>query len=527
MIKVLVAGSAHLDILARPATQSEHRDRCGTTSIEVGGTACNVALALRGSGLDVRFMTAWNTAPITKLIASYIASFGIEVAADDNPFLPLGSFVAQLTPEGDMASAVSSTPVEMHNFTTERVDEAITDVVGVVLDANLNPQSIKLIAERAHAFDTPVFVLGVSEDKVDRILAAAGLITAAFVNHAEVERLMHTITAAEPGEVAAFLKAPLVVTRGERGAVVYHPDGTRTRLFSEQIDGVANLLGVGDAFSAGVIDGMLRFNLDFAAASDYAKAFVVRIARSNACNANSINAIDMLVGGLWEVSQKDTLTGLSTRRYLEAEALRYEGGTNALFMIDCDNFKQVNDTHGHTAGDQVLRRVASILKDSIRSVDIACRFGGDEFVVLLPRTGIDEAKLVARRMRDATAAVDLNGVTLSIGMTIAHKDEDFKLGLQRADEAMYCAKRAGKNIAAVALRDQATIVMTEEPADPAVGLPVEFQTDLCSFGEGVIERVDLASGFVSVRETSTGALWTGPKDLVTRLADEDVTAASQ
>lgn len=214
-MRVLVAGSAHLDILAKPITDSKHKDRKGKNTFSIGGTACNVAFSLRKAGNSVRLLTAWNNDPLTRLIESHISASGIEPMADVVPGMPMAAFVALLTVDGDLDAAVSDTPVETHDFSEERIDEALRGVDYVVLDANLKPSSLAAIAKCAHAKVIPVFVIGVSEDKVDRILFAANCLKAAFVNHAECERLMLTLGASDHSDVADHLNAPLFVTRPE------------------------------------------------------------------------------------------------------------------------------------------------------------------------------------------------------------------------------------------------------------------------------------------------------------------------
>lgn len=449
-MRALVAGSANLDILAHPSSDSEHKDRIGEVTIEVGGTACNVAFCLKSAGLDVRLLTAWSDAPMTRLMEKHISSAGIELMADVVSGMPLAAFVAQLTVSGEMQSAVSSTPVETHQFDARRIDQSLEGVDCVVLDANLSAKTIKSIACQSHSHGIPVFAMRVSEDKVDRILAAANFLKAAFVNHIECEKLMLTIGAADQTEVAELIGAPLAVTRGDRGAMVYLLNGERIRILPPKLQGIKNLMGMGDAFSAGVIDGMIRYDLGFAAAANYAHGFVEEIAKSHVCNGYSMNAINNLVGDLYAHSRYDNLTGLCMRRFFEEEYPRYSNAENAVIVIDCDHFKKVNDTIGHEAGDQVLRTVASIVKKNVRAADIACRWGGDEFVALLPRTGVDEAKIVAERIRSKTQSEDLNGVTLSIGIAIAHPGDNLKDVFMRADSAMYAAKLSGKNAVVLA-----------------------------------------------------------------------------
>ena len=118
-------------------------------------------------------------------------------------------------------------------------------------------------------------------------------------------------------------------------------------------------------------------------------------------------------------------------------------------MLDCDDFKRVNDRYGHSAGDQVLRAVADTLTATLRAVDLLARFGGDEFVALLPETDEDQARATVPRLRDAlarSAVLAAHGVTCSLGVTTWRSDAGtLEDALQAADAVMYAAKHAGKN----------------------------------------------------------------------------------
>jgi two-component system, cell cycle response regulator len=156
----------------------------------------------------------------------------------------------------------------------------------------------------------------------------------------------------------------------------------------------------------------------------------------------------------------DPLTGLYARRYGEAhldeliERVNQDGASAAVLLFDIDNFKHVNDTHGHDAGDDVLRELAARTKHSVRSVDLAARWGGEEFVVVMPETDLANAAAVAERLRLAVAnqpfTVRASGaklnVTISIGVAaaIAGRDHRDRL-LKRADDALYSAKSVGRN----------------------------------------------------------------------------------
>jgi diguanylate cyclase len=127
---------------------------------------------------------------------------------------------------------------------------------------------------------------------------------------------------------------------------------------------------------------------------------------------------------------------------------RYGSPLSVLFM-DLDEFKRVNDEHGHLTGDEVLRLVAQTLRSDVRYVDTASRYGGEEFVLLLPNTDLEGARAVFERMRDDLAGATKEklgfAVTMSAGAIEAREGSTAADLLAAADEAMYRAKRQGKN----------------------------------------------------------------------------------
>ncbi len=155
----------------------------------------------------------------------------------------------------------------------------------------------------------------------------------------------------------------------------------------------------------------------------------------------------------------DELTGLYNRRYFDrhlnvmlGKALEQDRDI-ALMILDIDHFKAVNDNHGHDVGDAVLREFAARLKRNIRGVDLACRFGGEEFVVLMPDTDTGQAEAVAERVRQSMAEKPFEvgpsrplTVTVSAGVALneSHADTPESL-VKRADVALYRAKREGRN----------------------------------------------------------------------------------
>ncbi|MGA7521708.1 MAG: GGDEF domain-containing protein [Acidobacteriaceae bacterium] len=158
---------------------------------------------------------------------------------------------------------------------------------------------------------------------------------------------------------------------------------------------------------------------------------------------------------LSKMAQTDALTGLLNRRAFEEilrrELLRCErsGGMMGLMLMDLDYFKQVNDSLGHFAGDDALRRIAIALRDGTRPSDVLARYGGEEFVVLLRNAALEESRVAAERIRLTIASVaGLPGsvtLTASIGVAVSEPRDTTTDFLLRADEALYRSKREGRN----------------------------------------------------------------------------------
>src|ERR1700758_4849014 len=155
----------------------------------------------------------------------------------------------------------------------------------------------------------------------------------------------------------------------------------------------------------------------------------------------------------------DELTGLYNRRYLFAhldelmERVHQDAINAAVLLFDIDHFKHVNDTYGHPAGDDVLRELAVRTTNSVRSVDLVARLGGEEFVVVMPETDLAIAAAVAERLRAAVAREPVTikpdgrklSVTISIGVASAATGDDRERLLSRADDALYAGKKRGRN----------------------------------------------------------------------------------
>jgi diguanylate cyclase (GGDEF)-like protein len=171
---------------------------------------------------------------------------------------------------------------------------------------------------------------------------------------------------------------------------------------------------------------------------------------------------ERLAAELERLSLQDPLTNLYNRRYLQTHfeqlltVAQTQGLEVAVIVLDIDHFKQVNDQFSHLIGDQVLRQFAQVLLHNVRPGDIAARFGGEEFVVLLPDTHLEQAQMIAQRLCQAIAQHPWQrihtrlSITTSIGLALGQPNESSQQVLARADHALYRAKQLGRNQVVVA-----------------------------------------------------------------------------
>jgi diguanylate cyclase (GGDEF)-like protein/PAS domain S-box-containing protein len=170
---------------------------------------------------------------------------------------------------------------------------------------------------------------------------------------------------------------------------------------------------------------------------------------------------------LQELAMHDPLTGIANRRFVEIcitarlEELRRYGFDFSVLFIDADNFKLINDTHGHAVGDRILKMISATVANSLRSFDIIGRWGGEEFIVLLINPKPDNLFKLADRLRKLVekSALTLESsetlkVTVSIGATEAKKGETLDSLIDRADKLMFESKRGGRNMVSVELNNQ-------------------------------------------------------------------------
>ncbi len=195
----------------------------------------------------------------------------------------------------------------------------------------------------------------------------------------------------------------------------------------------------------------------------------------------SKNQIENLQSSLEAIryeSLTDELTTLNNRKHFENSIERIidqhkeTGEGFSLLMTDIDHFKKFNDTYGHQTGDQVLRLVALAVKQNIKSQDIACRYGGEEFAIILPQSSLEDAAAIGERIRTAVMSKELvkrstgenlGRITISLGVATCKDTDSAHTVVSRADEALYLAKNSGRNL----VKSEEDLAGTKEQEDVA------------------------------------------------------------
>jgi diguanylate cyclase len=227
--------------------------------------------------------------------------------------------------------------------------------------------------------------------------------------------------------------------------------------FSERIRGAANIEDLNE-----VLEEVLRetrsVQAEALASRDRMLAAHQEVQEAEA----RIRELEAKLQHMSELVREDQLTGSLNRRGLddvfERETARSDrrGTPLCIALLDLDNFKRLNDTYGHLAGDNALRHLVKVVKDTLRSMDVIARFGGEEFLILLPETSVDAAtSAMVRVQRELTKHFFLHDnekmlITFSCGVALRHQSEEQASLMARADRAMYQAKRSGKNRVVVA-----------------------------------------------------------------------------
>jgi diguanylate cyclase (GGDEF)-like protein len=338
-----------------------------------------------------------------------------------------------------------------------RMDEMVHELTGALEQSQLEGQRTQMLGELAGSIDL--------DEVLTRVLEAAGAVDG-------VDATLVTLSP-QPGGEPIVATLGLTAEEAERQAVSGPPNGRSARTITISYEYAADEPNPdGEAIRAGVgvplpgETGPLGLLTIFTRSSE--RSFgeeEVRELEELALRAGPAIENARRFREARQLADLDALTGLHNRRYFHdtlarevARAHRYDRNL-ALIIFDLDDFKAINDRIGHLAGDGVLAEAADRIREVVRSADIECRVGGDEFAVILPESTLADADQLYGRLQKAVSARpvgEAGPLTISAGVAELQPDDDAIAFFQRADHALYGAKEAGKGqvVAASLLRPQ-------------------------------------------------------------------------
>jgi diguanylate cyclase len=329
----------------------------------------------------------------------------------------------------------------------------------------------------------------------------------------------HSRVAARPAApVAAALPVKQMAAQAESAA----NEAARAAMAAQQLRdlaaNVASDVGAHNTLVEGIADQLEALNTGDAGNSAVVMEAVAKMLEANKKLATRLEDAEQKIQTQAEEirtqqseARTDALTKLANRRAFDAflaecvEKCAAEAKPVSLVMLDVDHFKMFNDTHGHPAGDEVLRTVGRTLTRAVKASDLPCRYGGEEFAVILVNTRADEAQIAAERIRKAieNMPVHFGGntlrVTASVGMAECHSGEGTALLIRHADEGVYASKKNGRNcshwyngeeylrIAAVKSADEPQ--HKAAPTLPAMAADVSKLPDRAVFAEELKRRI--------------------------------------
>src|SRR5262245_3941983 len=346
-----------------------------------------------------------------------------------------------------------------------RMDEMVRQLTETIEQSQLEGQRTRMLGELAGSIDL--------DEVLARVLEAAGAIEG-------VDAALITLNA-QPGGEPVVATLGLSTEEAERQAVLAPPDGREARAISMSYEYGTEQDSTDEAIRSGVAVPLPGEAAPLGLLTIFTRSSEQTFGEEQ---VSELEELALRAGPAIENARRfrearqladlDALTGLHNRRYFHetlarevARAHRYTRNL-ALIVFDLDDFKAINDRIGHLSGDAVLAEAAERIRDVVRSADIACRVGGDEFAVILPESRLKDADQLYARLRTAMTSKPVGQagpLTMSAGMAELQADDDAIAFFQRADHALYGAKEAGKGQVVAA-----SLIQPQPPANVPPGL---------------------------------------------------------
>lgn len=443
-----VAGSALVDVIATIEAPNPPINHLGRTTIAFGGCAYNMAINLATLKVPTCFVTALNDGTFSQMIKQKLGKAGVRQHILTVPELGDAIYTG-IFQDGEMVNAVSSTFTHTADFTDEFILAGLKGAKAAIATCCLSAQTLSQIVQLANRNNIPVYLAAISTYEAPRLLEVKGHITACFMNENEMRALSQAAGTKDSSTLAQKLGTTCIVTKGASGVEVFTSQDQQTlRGAIMAVEG--NTLGAGDLFMTSTIYALHQLDKPLPEAIQHAFAEVGKILNRDDANIGHDNLLKGDISAIISSAERDKLTQVLNRHGLERKLADLpQNGSVYLAIVDVDHFKKINDTQGHTVGDQVLQAVARKLVDSCRDDDIIGRWGGEEFVCIFHAQNPTQATQIAERIREAMNSISLKPLstapTVSIGLCQINRKNLFAKALGQADEALYTAKQTGRN----------------------------------------------------------------------------------
>lgn len=457
---VFVAGAASLDVVARRLSDALAGE--GNVAMEVGGTAAHVAMFLAEYGLGVRFMTALNESIFSMLVLKHLTDRGVDTYTVRVP--ELATALTAIFREPGVDVAISNAPISIVQLPADVAREMMAGCQVALIDANISIESMRTLADIAAALGVPLYAVGATPEKAANLVNISAQLAGVILTGAEADvagalqwdALERSISA--NGDTHTTRRPDILISLGRgdvasimNGDCIYHPVTSAISATMNAAVGSEGTHCSREALAAGY-----AYHREICGVTPQAAVGAAMQSATKALAAKATTGLETIESLVTGIANRDHLTG-ALNRAGTMSALKHCADDLAmgviehasLLMLDIDLFKSINDTYGHGAGDQVICAVAKLVRQALRDSDTIGRWGGEEFLVILPNANLDVAAQVAERIR---ASIELAAggsvpcaVTASLGVAEVSAGEAMDSAIARSDSLLYEAKRNGRN----------------------------------------------------------------------------------
>lgn len=444
-LKAVVAGSAYMDIhFSADLDKQLH--------IAFGGSGHNLAVNLAALSVNTEFVGVETANPIMQLLFSQMRQMNIRThLKKDSSSKTLGQISVYKNKElklRDRATILESIKFG-HNFL-----EPISDTADVLLiDLNFNIKDIESFIKLSHHKKLPLVITGTSAKQVTKLLKTHKLSAKDILvlRRSEFKSLQEFTGLMTLDDLQKKIGCNIILTASDKGVIwqTQKESGQQPPPEVLEKDDFQQGSGARELLTAGFVREFFERKLGWEESLKRAQQSTLEIMNSERTNLEPTDAFLSAIQLSFSKAEIDQLTNISNRNGLISFMDKDQGlfDNRYILLVDIDHFKHVNDTHGHDAGDIVLKSLAEILMNCMRDGDIAARWGGEEFICLVNARNADEATAAAERIRlevERRYFSEINdNITISLG--VSKIMETFDASFKQADLALYEAKKTGRN----------------------------------------------------------------------------------